>query len=807
MLTDRFFCDFAAAIGGAKLGAPRHSRAWPALLALSAVIAGMVTFGASSAVAANPFTDFTTNFTRVESPNPQLKGRWSERLATVPDLNGDGKNEILIADLHESFSGFPLAGRVYMQDGATHRFLYQIDSPEIQANAQFGFFISVIGDVNGDGKADFAAGTDAQNVLSTGPNAGDSCTAGTAGCNTRQGKAWVFSGKDGHMLYPLTDPDPQAQARFGSRIGRAGDVNGDGIPDIIVGASGSDDPAGCGHKPDGTPITPTGNCRVGEGAAYIFSGKDGTLLRKLTMPKADLPPATCSSNLGGDGKPAPNCGSFGLAVQGFGDVTSPDGASRLLVDAATFNYDTATKQACKLNPMGAFPATCNKSQGAEYVFDGKTGAEIRRTDDPAPEAGAFFGFQDVEPLAPGDVNGDGVPDYYANGFLQDGPTGLSSAGRAFVFSGKDGSLLYEIKDPRPVAGGQFAFSMVKTDYNKDGTPDLYVGKTPHQEGGTGTVFDQRGGTDIFNGKDGSLLKSLDLPASDAQPGAPGNDGSNLGFTVAAPGDLNGDGEPDYVAGSPFEDVGTGLPLNCQAPTPGCVQDVGREYFFLSNVPPTSPPPVKSPGPPSAATGAASKLGNHSATLGGMVLTGGQSTSWFFQYGTSRSYGSATGIGRVSTDGGVSAGVSNLSSATTYHFRLVAINSSGTSYGADRTFRTTGSRFNGRLILKGSRMRVKGGKVSVRFQCASTKACIGKFSIGTRAKIAKTHKTATILCTKGSTSFFRIAAHKSKTVTGAVPGSCVSLIKAARGHQITAKLTSKPRTPQAAVIRIVKLFLG
>ncbi len=153
----------------------------------------------------------------------------------------------------------------------------------------------------------------------------------------------------------------------------------------------------------------------------------------------------------------------------------------------------------------------------------------------------------------------------------------------------------------------------------------------------------------------------------------------------------------------------------------------------------------------------------SATLGGMVLTGGQSTAWFFQYGTSRFYGSATGIGRVSTDGGVSAPISSLSSARTYHFRLVAINSSGTSYGADRTFRTTGSRFDGRLVLKGSRLRVHRGKLSVRFQCASTKACTGKFSINARARIAKTHRTATILCTKGSTTGFRIAAHKTRTV--------------------------------------------
>jgi len=176
-------CRNSAVSVGTKPGTARHKRAWPTLLVLAAAIAGTLTVGASSALAANPFTDFTTNFTRVESPNPQLKGRWSERLATVPDLNGDGKNEILIADLHESFSGFALAGRVYMQDGATHRFLYQIDSPEIQAGAQFGFFISVIGDVNGDGKADFVAGTDAQNVDA---KTGLSCTLGATNCNKSQ---------------------------------------------------------------------------------------------------------------------------------------------------------------------------------------------------------------------------------------------------------------------------------------------------------------------------------------------------------------------------------------------------------------------------------------------------------------------------------------------------------------------------------------------------------------------------------------------------------------------------------------------
>ncbi|CAA9584883.1 MAG: Alkaline phosphatase, partial [uncultured Thermomicrobiales bacterium] len=212
----------------------------------------------------------------------------------------------------------------------------------------------------------------------------------------------------------------------------------------------------------------------------------------------------------------------------------------------------------------------------------------------------------AEPLAPGDVNRDGRADYYANGFSQNGPTGLDTAGRAWVFSGATGAVLYEVIDPTPAAGGQFGWSLAKTDYNKDGTPDLYVGQSPHHvPGGPGTAVDQSGGTYVFNGRDGSLLKSLELPASDAQPGAAGNNGNNLGWGIAAPGDLNGDGEPDYVASGPFTDVGPSA-RDCQAPTPGCIQDVGREFFFLSNAPRATPPRPIYPLPP----------GNTSATFPG-----------------------------------------------------------------------------------------------------------------------------------------------------------------------------------------------
>ena len=97
--------------------------------AMVAALAAALTFSASGAVAATPLTDYSTNLTRFEAPNPQPNGQWAQRMRTVPDLTGDGKNEILVSDYRESFGGFAVAGRVYMQNGATRNIMYFIDSP------------------------------------------------------------------------------------------------------------------------------------------------------------------------------------------------------------------------------------------------------------------------------------------------------------------------------------------------------------------------------------------------------------------------------------------------------------------------------------------------------------------------------------------------------------------------------------------------------------------------------------------------------------------------------------------------------
>jgi len=428
------------------------------------------------------------------------KARWAERtasagVATTPDagadLNADGVNDLWVAQPFCDVGANTEQGRVYLLSGKefktnTTKVIRTIDSPAPAAKQHFGFFISVLGDVNGDGVPDIAIGTDPQD--------------GT------RGKAWVFSGATGAVLYQLLSPAPQDGDRFGSRIGRAGDVNHDGVPDVIVGASNEN-------------VGPNSH----QGQAYIFSGKDGTPLQTLNTPD-----------------PVANA-NFGLAVQSPGDVNG-DGVPDQVVDAANFPGDLP-------------------SQGRMYVFNGADGTLISHIDDPTPQPEAFFGFQDVAPLSPGDLNGDRKAEIYGNGFLQTDPQSAQpTSGEAWVFDGASVAnqhpvVLRTLHDPTPEPGGQFGWSMSKTDYNHDGVNDLYVGQSPHV---SAFPLNQNGGTYVFDGTNGSPLQALEMPAACRQNGAPGDNGPALGWTVSTPGDLNGDGQADYVAGAPFFNRGSNV---------------------------------------------------------------------------------------------------------------------------------------------------------------------------------------------------------------------------------------------------------
>ncbi len=95
--------------------------------------------------------------------------------------------------------------------------------------------------------------------------------------------------------------------------------------------------------------------------------------------------------------------------------------------------------------------------------------------------------------------------------------------------------------------------------------------------------------------------------------------------------------------------------------------------------------------PSAITGPVTSVGPTTATATGTVNPNGQATTWHVEYGTSTSYGTKTanvsaGSGTANT--AVSASLTGLTAGTTYHYRVVATNSSGTAQGADGIFTTS-----------------------------------------------------------------------------------------------------------------------
>ncbi len=527
-----------------SLGAGRfrvHLVGW--VLAAAALFGGAVMIP-SEAVGATPSTDYPPQV--LKAPDLQSGGRFGSRMVATGDLNRDGTNDLLVSAQGLNAGGVNGSGRVYAVSGKTREVLYRRDSPEPQVDAAFGAFLQGPGDLNGDGTPDFVVGSPSQDVFT---GTGTACgTPEPNGCNEDQGKAFVFSGTNGALLYALDNPAPQSNASFGARLGRAGNLTPDGTPELIVGASSNDKPAGCGNS-----SAPPAGCRKDEGQAFIFNGATGQLIRTLDLPAADRQPpdpATCTTN----------CGAFGGAVQSPGDVNG-DGVADQQVDAFSYSTFTGSGTACGTPE----PNGCNEAQGRIYLFSGANGQLIRRIDHPFPAARTFFGFQDVTPNSPGDVTGDKVPDIYAAA-LQKG----DFQGGGYVFNGATGALVYPLRVPSPQVNDDF-FTMDKTDYNKDGTPDLYVGRQAID-----VPADQNGGTFVYDGRDGSLLKRLELPTADRQMGITGNFGPFLGFALAAPGDLNGDGEPDYVATSMRYDEGP-------------VQDAGRVYFFLSNVPPPNVP--------------------------------------------------------------------------------------------------------------------------------------------------------------------------------------------------------------------------
>ena len=174
------------------------------------------------------------------------------------------------------------------------------------------------------------------------------------------------------------------------------------------------------------------------------------------------------------------------------------------------------------------------SVGSAFVYSGANVSLLYRKDGAA--TGDEFG---ISVSGAGDVNGDGKA-HFIGGAWAASPGGKNAAGSAYVYSGADGSLLYQ-KDGA-ATGDILGISVSGAgDVNRDGKSDFMVGAPgadPGGRAGAGSVY-------VYSGADGSLLYQKDGAVA----------GDQLGSSVSTAGDVNGDGKTDFIVGAPNADPG------------------------------------------------------------------------------------------------------------------------------------------------------------------------------------------------------------------------------------------------------------
>ena len=185
------------------------------------------------------------------------------------------------------------------------------------------------------------------------------------------------------------------------------------------------------------------------------------------------------------------------------------------------------------------------------------------------------------------------------------------------------------------------------------------------------------------------------------------------------------------------------------------------------------------GAPGVTTNPATNLASFSATLNGSVYAHGLTTTVYFQYGTTTGYGHTTGSQTKTgnTYQSVSTNISGLAASTRYHFRIVATNSAGTTYGADRTF-TTLSATGPPVVITNPATNVAsssatlnatvdphGLTTSVHFQYGTTNSYGLTTAIESKSGNTYQNASANITGLSGSTTYhFRIVAMNSAGTT-------------------------------------------
>jgi hypothetical protein len=418
-----------------------------------------------------------------QAESNQADAHFGNSVSTAGDVDGDTFADVIIGS-PEYTDGQADEGAAFVWHGSANGVNNDVDGTPAnaewttqsnQASALLGVDVNTAGDVNGDGFADVIVGAPYY----------------TNG-QTSEGGTWVYHGSASGLSTTSATHDEgnQAGARFGTSVATAGDVNGDGYADVIIGA------------PDYT------NGEDDEGRVWVWHGSADGL--------------SVSHDWRAEGNQAD--AHFGNSAATAGDVNG-DGYSDVIVGARGYHNPSA-------------------NEGAAFVYHGSP-ATLSDTADwtkRSNQEGAYFGWSLG---TAGDVNGDGYADIVVGAPLWD--SGQTNEGAAWIYHGSAAGLIsapawYQQRDQ---ANAQFGYSVgTAGDVNGDGYSDVVVG-APYY----GSPEDDEGWAFVYHGSAGGLGTTPAWQKDSDQVGA------QFGFSVGTAGDVNGDGYSDVIVGAPLTNHG------------------------------------------------------------------------------------------------------------------------------------------------------------------------------------------------------------------------------------------------------------
>ena len=444
--------------------------------------------------------------------------RLGTSVAYAGDLNGDGRAELIAGAPNAKENGLPCGKAYVLAAPAGARGAIPVTGATALAtiftakkNSLLGASVAGLGDFDGDGFNDLAVGL--PGALGHVDGDDDDKVAYTGAVQIIYGAADLPAAIDIDALSAtrIVGAGPGEQAGFA--IAAAGDVNGDGMPDLIIGA------------PYASPKT---KCSLDQsGRAYIiFGGGPRRAIIDLER-DADVTIEGCQSYA-----------RLGMAVAGSGDING-DGIDDFAVGAPYMDTGGYTDAGEVLVIFGArdLPATINSGASLDGIglrFSGRANS-------------IKLGWA----LAGADVNGDGFSDLVAGA-----PRGGAKlAGSAYILFG--GAALpaalatNTLGDKGAVITGAFSYGYLGLalaavgDVNADGLADIAIGAPEVSNG----VLPLAGAVYVLNGR-AVWPQSSGIAAVASRTILGARTNAAFGEALSRAGDHDGDGGPDFAVGVP-----------------------------------------------------------------------------------------------------------------------------------------------------------------------------------------------------------------------------------------------------------------